>query len=326
MHELVKLGIDAYKGTTGQFSNAQASETMRKALMELNGGSDKIDYKAFRRNKVAIFEIIEETLAVIVAEGLSAQFDQFAEVRNLAWGDTNVFHIPNTDLFQVATIADGTSNLRRQRLDSNEVAVGVGTYGVKIYEELHRFLAGRIDWVGMVSRIAKSYNQKIANDVYSAIYNSYSALTAPYGVSAAYTQDALIDMAQHVEAAANGDSALIFGTKKALSKVAPSNLSDNMKDRMNSMGYYGEIAGYQMREIKQAHKAGTDTFAVNDDFLLIVPTSMDKFVKIVNEGTALIVDGSNDNSTADMSMEYTYVMKSGIAVLKTHKYGIYRLA
>lgn len=327
MQELVKLAIDAYRGTTGQFSKAEASETLRKALIDLNGGSEKIDFKAFRRNKVEIFEILEETLAVLVSDGITTQFQDFAEVKNLGWGDTNVFHIPSQDLFKIATVADGTGNLRRQRLDSREMSIATSTRGVKIYEELHRFLAGKVDWVEMVSRVAKSYNLQLATDVYSAIYNSYSSLSAPYQLSAAFNADDLTTMAQHVEAASNGAGAYIFGTKMALSKVAPSQISDAMKDQRNTMGYYGELNGFQLREIKNVHQAGTDTFAIDNNFLLIVPAVADKFVKIVNEGDALIIDGANGVAqAADMSQEYTFIMKSGIMVIPQAKYGIYRLA
>ncbi|MDH6674427.1 hypothetical protein M2277_005119 [Paenibacillus sp. LBL] len=327
MHELVKLAVDAYKGTTGNFSKAEASETLRNALIDLNGGSEKIDFRSFRRNKTAIFEIIEETLSVLVSEGLENEFNDFAEVRNLAWGDTNVFTVPNSDLFKVAVVADGTNNLRRQRLDGKEFGVSTYTRGIKIYEELHRFLAGRIDWVEMVNRVAKSYNLQLAEDVYNAIYNSFSTLAAPYAYSGAYDEFELTQMAQHVEAASNGAGAYILGTKMALAKVAPSAISDNMREARNKIGYYGELNGFELREIKNVHKAGSySEFAIDNNFLLIVPKVNDKFVKIVNEGDALIVDGTNGDVNADFSMEYTFVMKSGIAVIPAAKYGIYRLA
>lgn len=320
--DVVKLGIDLYKGTTGEFSKEQSAEALRSALLEINGG--KIPYKDFRRNKIELFEIIEEMLQILVVEGITNQFDQFAEVRNLNWGDTNVFTVANQDLFKVAVISDGNNNLRRQRLDNGEFSVPVKTKGVKIYDELYRFLSGRIDWVEMVNRVAKSYNVQLATEVYDAIYNSFSALTAPYALSSAFSEASLIDMAQHVEAA-TGASVSIYGTKKALSKITTAQYSDNMIDKKNNLGFLGTISGYEMREIKQAHKPGTQEFAINDSFLLIVPNLDDKFVKIVNEGDALIQE-TQGGTNADQSLEYVFTMKSGIAVVPAAKYGVYRIA
>jgi hypothetical protein len=324
-NEIVKLGIDLYRGSVGQFSTKESNDVLRKAIKEMNGGSDKLDYKSFRRNKVELFEIIEEILPELVVEGLENQFDGFAEVRNLKLGDKNEFHIPNRDLFDIAIVSDGNGNLRRQRIGSDSIlTVPTTTYAVKIYEEFNRFLAGRIDWVEMVNRIAKAFGIKLKNDVYNAIYNSFSDLSATYGVSAAYSEATLTEIAQHVEAATNTD-VLIFGTKGALSKVAPSTVSDKMRDEKNQTGFYGVVNGFELREIKQSHQVGTDTFAIDNNFLLIVPTLEDRMVKIVNEGDAFIQENPGGQN-ADMSMEYLYGMKMGMSLIASSRYGIYRLA
>lgn len=324
MADVAKLAIDLVKGTLGNYSKDQANEVLRSAFVEIVG-TDKPDFKTFRRHKVEIFEILEEALQVLVSDGLESQFQDLAEVRNLNYGDTNVFTVEDASLFKVAVISDGTNNLRRQRLDNGEFTVAVKTKGIKIYEEFLRFLAGRIDWVRMVEKVAKSYTQDLAKEVYSAVYNSFSSLSAPFAVNAAYTESALIEIAQHVEASAGGASVVIFGTKQALAKVTPSVISDNMRDKKNQAGFYGVVAGYELREIKQAHTAGTFDWAIDNNFLLIVPQLNDKFVKIVNEGEARIVEQAG-GQTADQSMEYLFTLKTGVAVVPAMKYGIYRLA
>jgi hypothetical protein len=321
MNEIVKLSLDLYKGQVTNYSAKESNEVLRKALVELAGGNETITYKQFRKVKPEFFEILEEMITPIVVEGLENQFSDFAEIRNLAWGETNVFHVENSALFKVATIADGTGNLRRQRIDNGEFTVDTKTKGVKIYEELYRFLAGRIDWVSLVNKVAKSYQLQIANDVYDALYGSFSKLNSTYGVSSAYDETKLVELAQHVEAG-TGANVIILGTKAALSKVAPSVVGDASKDARNKMGFYGEFNGFELREIKQAHKAGTDTFAIDNNFLLVVPTLDNKLVKIVNEGDALIEEGQ---ATADKSKEYEFLMKSGVAVVSSTKYGIYKL-
>lgn len=324
MKDVVKLAIDLYKGSLGNFSKEEANEVLRKALIDIAGGKETLTFKDFRRHKVEFFEILEEALSVLVSEGLENQFGDFAEVRNLAWGDTNVFTVPDTKLFPVAVISDGNFNIRKNRLDTGEFTVPTVTRGVAIYEELYRFLSGRIDWVEMVNRVSKSFETEMANEVYNAIYNSFDSLSAPYAVSGAYNEAELTELAQHVEAA-TGSNVLIFGTKMALSKVKPSDVSDNMRDTKNRIGYYGMINGYEMREIKQAHKPGTHEFAIDNNFLLVVPEADNKMVKIVNEGEALILENPG-GINADQSLEYVFTMKSGVGIVKSFEYGIYKLA
>jgi hypothetical protein len=325
MDELIQMGIDLYNNKITKYSQDEANEAFRKALLELCGG--KVDYKSFRRNKIAIFEVMEETLDALVSAILEDQFNQFAEVKNLAWGDTNTFIIDNTDLFEVATISDGNGNLRRQRLDNGSLTVTTYMEGVKIYDELYRFLAGRIDWVKMVNKVARSYNNKIATKVYEAIYNSFSSLGTTYGISGAFSEDSFIDLVSHVSAAAGGLDVAVYGVKKALAKVAPATVSDTMKDEKGRIGFYRNVDGVNLFEIPQAHKAGTDTFAIASDFLLVVPVGGESIVKIVIEGDALIDETPGNNGrNADDTMEYTFRKKCGVAVVTPNKYGIYKVA
>lgn len=324
MNEIVSLALDTYRGNLGEFaSKEQANKTLRQAFYDI-AGTDKIDYKTLRRHKTEIFEVIEEALAILVVEGITNQFDDFVEIRNLAWGDTNIFNIEDNNLFKVATIADGTGNLRRQRLDSGSITIATETKGVKIYEELYRFLAGRIDWNKMVDRVAKSYQNQIANDIYAEVYNAYDILTAPYQVSnsGVFDEAKLLTLIGHVEAS-TGMECVILGTKTALAKVTPAVVSDNMKDTLNTLGYYGQFKGTEMRAIKQAHSVGTQNFAINDAFLMVVPKTPDKFVKLVLEGEAFILEDA-EGKKADMSIDYTFIQKAGTTVLKSAQFGIVR--
>jgi hypothetical protein len=323
MNDVVKLAIDLHKGSLGSYSKEQATETLRMALIEANGGSDKITPKSFRNNP-QIFQILEEALDVLLVEGLEDQFDEFVEVRNLNWGDSNTFTVEDSKLFNVAVVADGNGNLRKQRLDNGEMTVKTKTRAVAIYEELHRLMAGRIDWSKMVERVAMSYNNKIKTEIYDAIYNSYDNLTAPYQVTGTFAEADLSTLIAHVEAG-TGQDAVIYGTKAALGKVSTAQISDNMKDARNQLGYYGVFNGTEMVEIRQAHKAGSTNFAINDSFLLVVPRTPDKMVKLVLEGESLIQE-TPAGVNADMSGEYAFIKKSGVGVLASSEYGIYRLA
>lgn len=325
MNDLSQLAIDLYTNRTGEFSKEDAENTLRQELIGLFG-TDKIDYKAIRGAKPEFFTILEEALDALVSRNMEEEFERFAEIRNVAYGDQLSFDIENSNLFDVAVIADGTNNLRRQRIHNGTITVETETRGVKIYDELARFLAGRINWEKLVNKVSKSYINKIYTAVYNAIYDGFNGLSATYGVSGTFAEATLRELIDHVEAAAGGVQAGIWGTKNALSKVQPANLSDNMKDAINQQGYVGVFEGTPMYKINQVHKPGTDTFAIDNNFILVLPQGEEALVKIVDEGESVILESADGNKNADMSIEYTFIKKSGIAIVYPNKWGMYKLA
>ena len=73
----------AYSFGNEQLSYDALNETLRRELNELAGS-----YSLYRENKNLIFSIIEETLDDILPKKVVEQYDQFAEVKTFAQGDT----------------------------------------------------------------------------------------------------------------------------------------------------------------------------------------------------------------------------------------------
>lgn len=322
MSELKKLALDLARGTVAtEFTNGKDADAVLREAFKKELGVDKIDAKIYRRFKPQIFEIIEETITPILVDRIEEEFAGFAEIRNIAYGDSIVFNVPNQELFEVAVIADGANSLRRQRIDHGEFTVDTQTQGVKIYEEFSRFLAGRINWGDMVNRVVRSYQRDLAQRVYNAIFGAFDSLSTEYKYTGSYVEDEVVNIAQHVEAA-NG-RAIIMGTKAALSKLKPTYIGDADKSAYNRMGYHAVFNGFEVREIAQFHKPGTNEFAVTNNDILIVPAADSELVKVVLEGDAWIHE--SQNTEGDLSLEYTYIMKSGVAFLPANKFGIVRL-
>lgn len=325
LHETAQLAINVYKneGDVTKYSRTEAMDVLRKELIEANGGSDKLTPKSFRRNPV-LFEILEQALDILVEEGLKGQFDQFVETVTLEHGDAYVFTVEENRLFDIAVLADGNADLRRDRLDSGELTVKTGIYGTAVYEELSRLLAGRQDFAKLVSNVARSYENKIQNDIYKAVYESYNSLSATYAKSGTFSETVLDELIGHVEAS-TGMEAMILGTKTALAKINYGKESESAKEAHNQFGHYGKFHGTDMMVVKQAHKVGTDEFAINDSFIMVIPKNPDKMVKLVLEGESMIIEGDGTHRK-DLQREYTFIKKAGIAVLSSAKYGIYRMS
>lgn len=323
-NKVVQLGIDLYRNSLGNFSADEAEHTLRQALIQLTGG-EKFDAKAFRRNKTAVFEVMEEILDVAIMEGLENQFAEFVDLRPVAHGDSPVFMIDDYKLFSVATIASGTNAIRRQRLDRSGLRVPTAYKGVKIYEELERFLAGKVDWAKLVAKVQKSFNAQIAADIYAALQAGYGALSAPYKYSGTWDLTQFNTLVSHMQAA-TGLDAMVFGTKLALQNVAPAYVAYNgqlVADRNND-GYFKVVDGTVLTEIKQSHVPGTDTFAVSNKDLIVVPNGQEKIIKLVIEGDSEITE-SNIGDNADESKEFLFKKKYGVGVAAATRYGAYIL-
>lgn len=326
--ELLQVMIDAVKGNYMEnYSKGQTSEAIRNALIEANGGSTKLNLKTFHRGS-EIYSLVEELIPTIIDEGFKDDDVIFSlvEYRNIADGDEQEFIIEGNSLFAVADAAAGVKGVRRQRIDKTQsVNVKTSVKMVRVYEELNRLLAGRINFTDFVDKVAKSFKEKILEDAYKAI-DSISentiGLDSNYVVAAntAGAEEALLKLIAHVEAA-TGMPARIYGTKAALRKVPNAVMSDEAKSDLYNIGYFGKFNGTDMVCLRQLHKPGTSEFVMKDDKLFVLASS-DKPIKVVNEGEGIMFENEpTDNN--DLTKEYVYGQPMGTAVICSSKMGVF---
>jgi len=320
MENIVKLAVDAYKGKVEKYSVAQSQDVLRQALIEANNGKTTLNYKDIRDGKCnGLFTLVEEILSNTVVEGLQGDefFNALVDFRNVAEGDQNLFLVEDSNLFVVAEAADGTQGIRRQRLGGvSETSIPTSLKIVRIYEELNRVLAGRVDFNDFINKVAESFRQKILNDIYAL----WSGATADqlggvtyFPVAAPYDEDDLLDVISHVEAAAGGKTATIVGTKKAVRNLAASIQSDSAKEDLYNNGYYGKFYGTPVIVTPQRHKIGSTEFTMNDDVLTIIAGD-DKPIKCVYEGDPIVLMG-DPMTNADFTQEYLYGEKYGLGIV-----------
>lgn len=320
MNDIVKLAVDAYRGSVEKYSVAQSQDTLRQALIAANNGKTALDYRDIRDGKCnGLFTLLETILSVTVVEGLQGDeyFNSLVDFRNAAEGDSPVFYVEDNNLFVVADTADGTQGIRRQRLGGvSEATIPTTLKTVRIYEELNRVLSGRVDFNTMINKVAESFNQKLLNDIYT-LWTGATATqmggTTYFPTAGAFDEDALLDLISHVEAAAGGKTATIIGTKKALRSIKESILSDGAKDELHNMGYVGKFYGTPVVATPQRHKVGSTEFVLDDNILTIIAGD-DKPLKVVYEGNPIVLMG-DPMSNADFTQEYLYGIKYGTGIV-----------
>ena len=326
---IVQLAIDICKGRVNtEFaseSKEEQLERLRLALVDANGGSEKFDVKKARYNK-ELFAIIEEILVLNDVQGWENNpfFQRFVEYRNVADGDENSFHVPDNSLFMVNKTADGIMGVNRQRINqgkNEEVQTTLRT--IKAYEELKRLLAGRINIIEFVERIRKSFENDKMTLIYETFYNGLSGLPNAFTATGTYDEDKLLDLVGHVEAS-TGQTAVIVGTKKALSAVTSAVQSEWAKERMNQMGHYGVFNGTDMIMIPQSHKHGTHEFAISDKDIWVIAGDS-KPVKFVTEGQGYF-DMGNPFNKADGTVEVFAGEDYGAAIVLNQYHGQFRMS
>jgi hypothetical protein len=327
--KLLELAIDTIKNKVpSNYSKTDTSEALRQAFIDANGGSTKIDIKSFRKHP-ELYEIMEEIIPVMIQEGLTGDefFMNFVDYRNIALGDEIDFWAEDNSTFLVATIAEGLQSVRRQRLDAGEkVTIGTSLKAIKIYEELNRLLCWTCDFNRFVQKVSEAMTKEIYAEVY-AEFNGISATTAgmssDYYKTGSFSEDILLGLIDHTESA-NGGSAVITGTRSALRKVTSAVVSESAKEDMYGMGYYGKFNGTPMVVVRQRHAVGTDTFLL-DDSKIYVTSGNEKFIKMVNEGTGLILD-SDPMLRNDIQKEYLYTQRFGSGLLLSTRLSVYSIS
>lgn len=320
MKEIVKLAIDGYKGHVEKYSVAQSQEALYKALVEANGGSTKLDYKAIRDGKCnGLFALIEAILSKTVVEGLTGDefFNALVDFRNVAEGDQNVFVVEDSNLFVIDDVANGTQGVRRQRLGgASETPIPTTMKTVRIYEELNRVLAGRVDFNHFINVVAESFRQKMLNDIYT-LWSGATASdlggVAYFPAAGSYNEDELLEVISHVEAAAGGKTATIVGTKKALRALKDAIDGDVAKNDLYNLGYVGKFYGTPVVALPQRHKVGSTDFVFEDDVITIIAGD-DKPIKFVYEGDPIVLMG-DPMQNADFTQEYLYGEKYGLGIV-----------
>ncbi|MEG1562309.1 MAG: hypothetical protein RR365_01030 [Bacteroides sp.] len=326
---ILNLAFDMTRGVVpAEYSDKDPSDVLRQALVEANGGSTKINRKNLRRNGAEIYEIIEELIPCIVVEGLRGDefYMNLVEERRAAEGDNFEFWAEANSSFVVSTIADGIATPRRQRIgEKTKVSVTTYPHIIRMYEEWSRFMANRIDWGELVNKVSTGFKLDLFNDIFttfSTVSATTPGLSSTYVSAGTYSEEALLSIVEHVEAATD-KTAYIIGTKAALRKCTTAVVSDEAKSAYYNGGFYGKVAGVDMVAIKNRHQVGSTAFILPDNVVFVI-ASDDKPIKVCYEGEGEIKETSEGN--ADMSIEYVYLEKIGVGLLVNGPIGKYTIS
>lgn len=330
--ELVKLCVDYAKNPTQvmNFSNGRdVDEVIRGKFFEIMG-TEKPTQKDLRRHQIEVFEILEEVLVETYLKGVeeNAFFAQFAEVRNLALGDTQEFYVEDDGVVIVSEHAGNNWNIHRQKMEGGQsFTVETKAYSAGVYGDFFLFLTGRLSFGKLIEKVAEGIQKKINDEIAASFASASAQLPAAFKATGAYDEATLIDLVAKVEALAG--SAIVVGTRQALAKVTAganyATYTEGMKAELHNRGRVTQYNGMTLVELPAVFKANTFEFAYDDNQLLVLPANGVKPVKVIFEGDALVREVNDHTVNMDMSFDYRFITRFGTNVVFSSLYGHYDL-
>lgn len=179
----------------------------------------------------------------------------------------------------------------------------------------------------MVNRVARSVDNALMRIIVKSIENAYVAVASEtFGYSGTYNDDEVLRVAQNVEAK-TGLKPVIYGGKGALANLRKSSnalWSDAEKEEVRNLGHVGKFNGYDVIEIPN-FMDNKDQLVLRQDMIFIIPDGT-KIVKLLNEGNAEVFEVTDQHARLDNQIEYQFIQRFQLGVLKSNVYGVIIIA
>lgn len=313
----------------GEVSKRDLEQKLRDTINnDILGG--KTLFQAYRRNKLVLFEIIEQIVTTTIGEDVlnSPFIDAFVEVKNRALGDNTAFYSEG-GMLSVASFSGNHWDTNRQSIDlGEEFTLPKEWYYIHVYDELERFLLGVASLDKLADKVYKAINKYIQDRIYAQFQNVSNSVPAEFTKSGALKEETLGDLCDLVQAAGGYSSLTIAGTKSALRKLAgivPENMfANSQKEAKASTGSIGEWEGNKLMVIPQTLKSGTFDFALDNKQLFVMGADV-KPIKLEIIGDSRTVE-YDSQQTNDMTQGLQIQTQIGMGMLLPPYFGVYNMA
>lgn len=312
----------AKKQVPAEFANksvADVNEALRAELKGLCG-----NYNLYRRNKLDLFEIMQETLDAVVPAQVMQVIAQFAEVKNYGHGVKTQFKIKKGKIRarQFATRATASGVYETFRLDTDVIEVPTFVIGDAAYIDFERFLSGDEDWADYMEALMDGILHKVYEEIYSEMTNGANLLANNFVDASSYIKDDLLGLIKIVKA--YGDPVIVatsdYIDKMGLDEIATGVYSQEEIDAIHKYGRAGVFRGVPVVELPVSFKREDNTGEVFDGAVaFVLPSSGEKVVKVAFEGNTIVKDWEN----RDNSMEIQAYKKMGVAVVTGNNWGLH---
>lgn len=327
-------GVEDYKATNDKF----VEKLVKFSLDRAGFNTDNFEIGMIRNPQMNKNTAFRENFAAVVAQVMtpvlpamvSAEFNGFADVSNIAWGDTARFVVHSNDSFYVTRQAEGIKEGIVQRLYNNEVTVNPEPFNIKCAVDWYQVAAGLFDFGEWVYRIGYSYNAYITMMIVNAFTTNIAAgitASSPYFTNG-FTTAKFAKLADTLRAANGGANVRAYGALSALAAIIPTGNQANMQmgigDEWSKVGHLTDYMGTELVRVPQIILPNTvNTTAllgVPNDTVYLMADGGYKPAKIVFEGQAVTTD-ITPTEAPDKEMGLNVTMRIGVGFMTASKFG-----
>ena len=333
------LVVCAFLGTSPdptKFSNTDVKESLRNEIHSLAS-----DFNSYRRNKLDLFEIMQEAYDEILPKYVEDFMGTFAEIKTVENGKRAQFVVKRGRQRAKQFITQvGLSGVYESfRLDKDTFEVGGHAIGGAAYIDFERYICGDEDISESTEILLEGLQQAIMGEIQKALIKAANAEDRPrknYYIGAGFDADEMANLC--AVARAYGGGATIFATPEFVAAMGPDAIGmpifngtpgyagatpkyspKDIEDIANT-GYITTFRGNPIVQIPQSYTDDTNEVTqINPGFAYIFPTGGEKIVKVVFEGPTQVDDWQH----RDRSFEIEAYKKVGVAILTNHNWCIY---
>lgn len=322
-NELAALMNDSLTNKVALFNENASKYTdqaVRDAFFEILG-EEKLTWKGWRRHKIECFEIMENVLDVNIPLSWvdSPFYKQFVETKSTADGDTNEFVVEDASVLFTSKLAGNYWSIDRQKVQGNRsFSVQVETIGIRVYDELERFLKGTITLAKMVANLQKAFQDEIDSRIYTSFNGIGTYLPAKFQETGSYDKDTLADLIQRVQVASRRN-VILAGTRSALAHIVDginaNIMSEKQKEEIATTGMLLDYTGLGVHamQIPQSFARFSYDFKVDNNSIFVLPDGV-KPVKLFFEGDTRTKENTEKDND-DMTIDATVMMKTGVGII-----------
>lgn len=335
------LVVCSFYGKTPDPTKYSVSDVQGAVKEELN--KIAYDYNSYRRNKLDLFEIVQEAWDEVLPKQVEQFMGTFAEIRTVPLLQKAQFKVQTgrRRAKQFITEVALSGVYESFRLDSNTFEVGGRAIGGAAYIDFERYLCGEEDISESLNILLEGLTERIYGEVQKALLAAVNAADRPANnryVSAGFDADMMAKACQ--VAGTYGNGVVIYAAPEFVTEMGPDAIGAPVYAPMDTAGngyatpvynprnieeiaQYGRIKTFRGNPIIEIPQSYTDidneVTVTNPAVAYIFPTGREKPVKIVFEGGTQIDDWQH----RDRSFEVEVYQRVGVAILTNYDWCVY---
>jgi len=296
-----------------QFSLDQANELLRTEINAL--AKSAVDY---RNNKNLIFELIERTIDEVLPKKVYDALDEFVEIRTVKNGDKEVFKKREGKLRgrNFVTRVAHAGIYETFKLDRSTYDVGTEAHGAAVEIGIEEFLEGRADFAELIDVVTEGFEKAVYLEILRHMLALKSNTVLPANNIRTVNGFDPVGFHALLGIARAYAEPTIFCSYMFAAEIIPHGnfITDRQKEEIQSKGYIGSYMGAKIVVLPTSFFDASneaDQLTMPAGVAFIMPTGMEKPVKLVFEGETL----TQEHKNRDWSTEIQMYKKFGAALL-----------